>query len=193
MWYVRVMPVEQLLMYLPLACLLACAAGTDLRSRRIPNWLTLTMAVTGVAQSLTPLAVVTPGQSLVGLLVGLVLPLAIYAVGGLGAGDVKLLAGVGAWVGAWPLVMIVAAAAVIGLVIVLAQCAYHGRLVALFQNAWALVMSVLLIRRLGVAHVIETGQSRRTLDRQLPYAVPVLLGTAAVLAFSVARGAGGMP
>lgn len=186
---------DQLLMYVPLACLLVLAAGTDLRSRRIPNWLTLALVVSGIAQSFTPLAVATPGQSLIGLLVGFALPLMLYALGGLGAGDVKLLAGVGTWVGAWPLIMIVAAAAVLGLVIVLVQCAYHGRLIALLQNTWALVMSMLLVNRLGVTHVIETGKSRRTLDRQLPYAVPVLMATVAVLAFSVLRGAagGGLP
>ena len=188
------MPVQQLLMYVPLACLLAYAAGTDVRSRRIPNWLTLALVATGIAQSFTPLAVTTPARSFIGLLVGFALPLVLYVVGGLAAGDVKLLAGVGAWVGPWPLIMIVAAAAVIGLVLILAQCAYHGRLLALAQNAWALVMSMLLVRRLGLAHVVETGQSRRTLEgRQLPYAVPVLLGTVAVLAASVARGTGGMP
>ena len=36
--------------------------------------------------------------SLVGTAVGLALLLPLYAIGGMGAGDVKLLAGVGAWV-----------------------------------------------------------------------------------------------
>jgi len=188
------MPAEQLLMYLPLACLLACAAGTDVRSRRIPNWLTLAMVATGIVQSFTPLAVTTPGESFIGLLVGFALPFVLYTLGGLGAGDVKLLAGVGAWVGAWPLVMIVVAAALIGLVLIVVQCAYHRRLLALATNTWALAMSMLLVRRLGVAHVVETGKTRRTLERQLPYAVPVLLGTAAVLVVSVMRGGpGGLP
>ena len=39
------------------------------------------------------------GWSLVGTIVGLALLLPLYAIGGMGAGDVKLLAGVGAWVG----------------------------------------------------------------------------------------------
>ncbi len=188
------MPGEQFLMYVPLGCLLAWAAGSDLRCRRIPNWLTVAIALTGIAQSFTPFAVTTPSHAFVGLFCGLALPLVLYALGGLGAGDVKLLAGVGAWVGPWPLVYIIVAAAVIGLVLVLTQCVYHGRLLALLRNSGALAMSVLMVGRLGVGHVIETGQSQRTLrGRQLPYAVPVLLGTAAVLVVSFMRETGGLP
>ena len=40
------------------------------------------------------------GDGLLGMAVGLACLLPLYAVGGMGAGDVKLLAGVGAWLGA---------------------------------------------------------------------------------------------
>ena len=89
--------------------------GRDVTSRRIPNWLTLALVSTGSRRASRRWRSPRP-QSFIGLLVGSRLPLVLYALGGLAAGDVKLLAGVGAWVGPWPLVMIVAAAALVGLV-----------------------------------------------------------------------------
>src|SRR5688572_29424834 len=105
------MPWQPLLAYTPLLGLVAVAAWTDVRERRIPNWLTATVAAAGIAQSFSPFSLITPSQALVGLAVGFALPFLLYAVGGRGAGDVKLLAGIGAWMGFRPVVWVFAAAA----------------------------------------------------------------------------------
>ena len=82
-----------------LTCVLVTAIGTDLRSSRIPNWLTfpaMGFALVGHAW-LGGL----PGAifSLAGLGAGLGLFLILYVSGSIGAGDVKLMAAVGAIVG----------------------------------------------------------------------------------------------
>lgn len=75
------------------------AAAIDLRSQRIPNALTIPLALAALA-----LHALTQGPSglwfsLSGLGLGLGLMLAPFLFGVMGGGDVKLLAAVGAWLG----------------------------------------------------------------------------------------------
>src|SRR6187401_239353 len=87
-----------------LAAGLAAATAIDLRSRRIPNELTAAMAVSGLALAATGVSGMTTAASLAGLVLGLLLMLPGYGLGATGAGDVKLMAAVGAIVGP-PLVL----------------------------------------------------------------------------------------
>ncbi len=83
------------------ATLLLCACVSDVQRRRIPNSVVALLGVTGVAYSVA--ASGAPRDALAasigGLLLGLVLWLPLYAVRWLGAGDVKLFAAAGAWLG----------------------------------------------------------------------------------------------
>jgi len=173
--------VYDVLPYLPLVALVSVAAWTDIKSRRIPNWLTLTVALAGLAQSVTPIAVSTPKQAGLGLAVGFALPFLLYAVGGRGAGDVKLLAGIGAWLGPKPVLWVFAAAAVISLIVALVQSASQGKLVALLRNTGVMLVNVLNVRRLGAAHVIDTGKRYRSIDKPMPNAVMTLIATVGVV------------
>jgi prepilin peptidase CpaA len=78
---------------------LLVATVIDLRSRRIPNQLTAAMAILGLALAVTQTSGVSVGASLAGILLGLLLMMPGYALGATGAGDVKLMAAVGAIVG----------------------------------------------------------------------------------------------
>ena len=80
--------------------ILVVAAIGDLRTRRIPNKLVAVLAVAGIAYSVVRVPVL-PGllQAGGGLLAGLACWLPFYALGWLGAGDVKLYAAAGAWLG----------------------------------------------------------------------------------------------
>ena len=77
---------------------LAAAVVTDVRTRRIPNWLTAAMAGAGFGLAFGG-GVVTPAQAALGLLAGLLLMMPGHVIGATGAGDVKLMAAVGAIVG----------------------------------------------------------------------------------------------
>ncbi len=102
------MPPADLLWRALLTALLGAACATDLRARRIPNPLVVAVLALGVARAALvaytgaaadgPLAG-GPGAALLGAVVGLAAWLPLYALGVLGAGDVKLFAAVGAWIG----------------------------------------------------------------------------------------------
>ena len=71
----------------------------DLRTRRVPNPLTVLLASLGVAFAASGLSGVTLGASLAGCALGLALMLPGHLLGGTGAGDVKLFAALGALIG----------------------------------------------------------------------------------------------
>jgi prepilin peptidase CpaA len=168
----------QLLLLGPLLAMLFIAAVIDWRSRRIPNWLTILLAASGLANSFFATSLASPGTAMLGLLVGFAIPFVLFAMGALGGGDVKLLSGVGAWLGAMAVVKVFLAAAIIGMLIVLVQSAKQRRLSALFRNSAVLTINLINADTIGADAICETGKACRSVDRPLPYAVPVLLGVA---------------
>jgi prepilin peptidase CpaA len=75
------------------------ATVIDIRTRRIPNALTATMAGVGVGLAAAGLSGMSLGTAVFGFVVGLVLMLPGHLLGATGAGDVKLMAAIGAIVG----------------------------------------------------------------------------------------------
>jgi prepilin peptidase CpaA len=82
-----------------LAAGVLAATVIDLRTRRIPNGLTAAMTGIGIALAATGVSGISVGGSFLGFALGLVLMLPGYRLGATGAGDVKLMAAVGAIVG----------------------------------------------------------------------------------------------
>ena len=74
-------------------------AAIDLRTRRVPNPLTMGLATIGVVFAACGIGGLTLGASLAGLALGLVLMLPGHVIGATGAGDVKLFAAAGAFIG----------------------------------------------------------------------------------------------
>src|SRR5688572_18788858 len=173
-----------LVMAAPVLGLLIWAAIEDLRSRRIPNWLTFSLVLTGIAQSFTTSGLVSPGLSLAGFAVGFVLPMTLFVIGALGGGDVKLLAGVGAWFGPGVVFNVFLLAAIVGAIMVIVQAVAQGRTRLLLRNTAVVAINLAHVSDVGVEHARQTGQSCRSVDRPLPYAVPVLVAIGILLTFA---------
>ncbi len=91
---------QHLLSLPPLVLMLVWAAVEDWRTGRIRNWLTISMMLSGFLQTFFAGGQITPGESALGFAVGFALTLPRFLLRALGGGDVKLIAGIGAWVGA---------------------------------------------------------------------------------------------
>ena len=170
-----------LLTYLPLLVLMTWAAAIDLRQRRIPNWLTVLLMLSGIAQSFLPARTVTPFESILGVIAGAAIPFVLFAIGAVGGGDVKLMAGVGAWLGPWAAFAVFVVEKVIGLMIVLGQAAWQGRTRVLLRNSAVVAVNLLYVKDVGLEHATRTGRESRSIDKPLPFAVPALIAVVLVI------------
>ena len=175
-----------LLLCLPMLALLAWAAVSDWSTRRIPNWITFSLALTGLARGLDPASPLGLRGAVLGLAVGFALTFVYFALGAMCAGDVKLLAGVGAWLGPWGALQVFLAEAVIGALLALAQAASQGRLRTVLRNTAVLAGSMAAGAGDGgltAAGALDSAADGGKVDKRwLPYSVPVLVATLLVLA-----------
>jgi prepilin peptidase CpaA len=120
--------------------LLVTAAVSDLRERRIPNWLT----VGGV---LTALALRAPdgGSALLagalGAMLALIVSVPFFSLGALGGGDTKLLLAVGAFMGPERLVGALLAISLLGGAIAVLDASRRGMLRPVLANCFDVVRS----------------------------------------------------
>ncbi len=111
-----------------LSVILIVAAVIDGWLLKVPNWLTFPLVLAGWTAGAYCGGFSGLACSFAGTLVGLGLLLPAYAVGGMGAGDVKLMAGIGAWIGAAATFYAFCLCAVIGGVIAVAMAFFSGQL-----------------------------------------------------------------
>ena len=90
-------PMVQILIIL--APIVVLAAATDICSHKIPNWLTFPAIIAGVIYHSTTAGIQGCLLSVAGALLGMAFFLPFYIKGGTGAGDVKLMGAVGAFLG----------------------------------------------------------------------------------------------
>jgi prepilin peptidase CpaA len=123
-----------------LALGLGTAVVTDIRTRRIPNWLTAGMAAAGFGIAAGG-GHVTPMQAGLGMALGLMLMLPGHLIGATGAGDVKLMAAVGSVVGTGLIVRVFLYTAIAGGVFAVAVALRRGRLQQTVSDTAMLVAS----------------------------------------------------
>jgi prepilin peptidase CpaA len=112
------------------------AAVWDLKTRRIPNVLTFGAALAGVVAHVYVAGFMGAGWAVGGWLVGMAFFFPIFALGGMGAGDVKLIAALGAWLGPGPIVWVALFSLVAGGVIGLLVALGYGYLTQALTNIW---------------------------------------------------------
>ena len=156
------------------AAFLALAVAADVRAHRIPNLLTLPALI--LALALSPVLGATPGwtQAFAGAGLGFVLLLAPYALGGMGAGDVKALMVVGAWLGPQALLASTAWALIVGALLAAGWLAVRGE-ISTYARRWGRNLAISLsARRLHY----EAPPLTSAAARGLPFAVPLAAGVA---------------
>jgi prepilin peptidase CpaA len=158
------------------------AAVIDGRQLRVPNWLTFHFVLGGLV-----FAAWSAGRegllwSLGGAGVGLVSLLPLYAIGGMGAGDVKLMAGIGAWMG--PLLTFYAfvASAMVGGVMALAMIIYSGDYIRHWVTFQLIGNEILTIR--DPSQLSDRAAKRKPNMTLLPYGIPIAVGSIAFFLWS---------
>jgi len=157
----------------PTCVVLAVATFTDLRSRRIPNWLVLPFLVAGVAVSVWAHGWQGIGQSMAGFALGGAIYGVLFCLGGMGMGDVKLCAAIGAWIGPWQLTIALVITGLVGGVMALAWAAYRGFLGKLLTGSGEILFG---IGQRGLRPHPELVLSNPA-ARKMPYAPAIAIGT----------------
>jgi prepilin peptidase CpaA len=151
----------------PTLIVVGVATFTDLRSRRIPNWLVLPflplgIVVQGVLHRMHGVEQSLEGAGLAVLIFGI-----LYLKFGMGAGDVKLSVAIGAWIGPSQFLVAAVLTALAGGLVILLWAMYRG-----------LVRLVKRIRR-------EEVSFGSLMQAKMPYAPAIAIGT--VMSFFFAR------
>lgn len=168
-----------------LLALLATASVIDWRTYRVPNWLTaggmafgliFNTAAHGFMGGLLP--------ALAGLAAGLALLLPLYVLRVMGAGDVKLMAMVGAFLGISQIAYAVLFTLIAGGAAALLFALYHRTTRRLAGNVAAIVQHVAFAAIAGVRPA--PAASGHASAGRLPYAVSIAAGTLGYLAARLA-------
>lgn len=156
------------------AVTLVVAAVIDGWLLKVPNWLTFPMIISGWIFCTVTGGWSGLGESLLGTLVGLACLLPLYAIGGMGSGDVKLLAGVGAWLGVattfYGFLATAIAGGVIAVLMVLVTRSWKRHQAMFFQ----ILNEVVTI---GDPTELSTiAAKRKSTMSLLPYGIPIAIG-----------------
>lgn len=132
------------------------ATVIDIRTRRIPNVLTASLTGVGFAMALTGTSGISAGAAAGGVAVGFLLMLPGYALGATGAGDVKLMAAIGAILGPALVVTAFLCTAIVGGVLALAVAARRGRMAATLAGTGRMIAAPA-----GARHEIQTASVKQ--------------------------------
>lgn len=145
-----------------LTAMLGFAAYSDIRWRRLPNWLALGLLVVGLGHALAEGGLTQMGWHAAHAGIALVAGIALFATGGFGGGDAKFYAGTAAWFGL-----------------------SDGLALLLWVSLVAIVtiLGWMLVRR----RLVAQGNARDGLYARFPYGVAIAIG-ATGLAWTSALG-----
>jgi prepilin peptidase CpaA len=155
------------------AVAMVVAAVVDLKSRRIPNALTISALVAGLLLR-APLGLEAVGVGILGAGLGLVLSGPFFLAGALGGGDVKLIGAVGAFMGPGRLIGACLLIALIGGVVALLDAARRGVLRIALMNVVLLVVGWLSRGRSQPPPTLDSPSAMT-----IPYGVPIAMGALA--------------
>jgi len=153
------------------AVILSVVAGwTDLRSRRIPNWLTVPGLLVGLAANSVLSGWGGLKASLLGAAVGLALLLPFVLLRSLGAGDWKLAGSLGAFAGPGILMDLLLGSVFVAGVMAVALVIYKGRVRQTIRNIGHILISLVTFRLPGSRVSLDNPDSLK-----VPYGVALAL------------------
>lgn len=162
--------------YLILAVFLLGALYYDAKSSRIPNNLNVAALIIGLLLNYILMGIPGLMFSLQGLGTGFALLMALYLLGGVGAGDVKLFSAIGALTGPWYTLTVamysLLAAALIGIVLMF----YRGEFIKRIKRVWAWLVLLFTLGKIRILAGIKEGDAFR-----FPFMYAVIPG--AILAY----------
>ena len=160
---------------------LIVAAVIDGLKLKVPNWITFPLILSGWAFSAWAYAAdgqawyIGLGWSVLGTAVGFALLGPLWMIGGMGAGDVKLLMGVGAWVYSAHTFYAFCVSAIVGGVLAVLMVLAAGAWQKHYQQFWKIAHEITSIRDPDkLAEIAAERKPRMTL---LPYGIPICIGT----------------
>ncbi|MFA5866232.1 MAG: A24 family peptidase [Phycisphaerae bacterium] len=155
------------------------ASWIDYKERRVPNYLNLLIVLTGLAAQMVFNSWSGLAGGVEGMFLGLGLLIIPWAMHMMGAGDVKLLAGIGAWMGPEAVLWSFLIGAIIGGVASLVMIWMKGRWVGAWQN-----FQLAAVKCTDVKMAFSEVGSVKSLGSNcqlIPYGVPLTAGTLIVM------------
>jgi prepilin peptidase CpaA len=154
-------------------------AVLDLKSRRIPNWLTVPLAVSGLLAALGRDGLPGLGWAVAGCGL-LALPyILLFALGHGGAGDAKMMGAVGAWLGLHAGVVVLVAVTLTGGALALLRIVVDGQRRRHFAALFALLyVSMIAARsgRQGLALLRSEPSNGPSQGLTMPYGPAIFIG-----------------
>ena len=166
------------------------AAWSDLRQHRIPNWLTLPAVIIGLALWYFGSGIEGLKLSAAGMAAGFIVFLVPFALGGMGGGDVKLMAADGALVG-WPLVIwVILLSCVAALFGAIAKAIWQGRFVRQLTSTWFIMKNTLMALALRRPVTEIKTDTKVQAAAYVPFGAAIAVGTlwAILLQYLIAEG-----
>ena len=154
---------------------IACVC--DLRTTRIPNLLTFGGAALAIVYSVLAFGVAGLLMSVGGWITGAALFLPMFALGGMGAGDVKLAACLGAWLGPRASLFIALYSALAGGVMALVLALATGYFRQAVRNVWLLLAHWRVVGLRPLPELTLEGSR----GPRLPFALPIAAGALAAI------------
>jgi prepilin peptidase CpaA len=156
---------------------LIVAAYIDGKELRVPNWITFPMVLSGLVFCTWSGGWAGLGAGLLGMAVGLATLLPLYAVGGMGAGDVKLMAGIGAWLGASVTWNAFVVSVIVGGIMALGMVAWRRSWKKHSGNFGIILMEFLTVK--NPRELTAIAKERKPQMLLLPYGIPICIGSIA--------------
>jgi prepilin peptidase CpaA len=161
-----------LITWYPTLVVLLIASAIDIQSRRIPNWLVFPFLVAGFAVALSGVGPVGFLQSISGFGLAAAVTGVLWWLRGMGMGDVKLCAAIGAWIGPDQLIIALVMMGLSGGVMALFWALWHGALRRSFAGVRDLLISWKTGLRPHSTLVLENPAALK-----MPYAPAIAIGT----------------